>query len=122
MKELFNWLGKKSSIQPTLGYILGRPFLGPSNINRAIYNTANLDNGGRIVERGIFLSAVFTAATIALPAALPVAATAFVIGGAAIAGKTLGVLAGKVTDWLVADVNMRVIPRREAAKAQKPQP
>lgn len=122
MKQLFNWLGRKSAAQPTLGYILGRPFLGPGEINRGIYNTANLDNGGRIVERGIFLSSVFAAAAVALPAAMPVAATAFVIGSAAVAGKAIGVLAGKVTDWLVADVNMRVIPRREAARNQPPKP
>lgn len=126
MKQIFNWLAKKSDAQPTLGYVLGRPFLGPSGVNEAIYNTARLKNGGRIVERGIFLASIFTAAAAALPAAMPVAATAFLIGGAAIAGKTVGVLAGKVADFLIEDINSRVIPRREqareAAKAQKQQP
>jgi hypothetical protein len=125
MKQIFNWLAKKSDAQPTLGYLLGRPFLGPSSINEALYNTARLKNGGRIVERGIFLTSIFAAAA-ALPAAMPVAAAAFLIGGAVIAGKTVGVLAGKVADFLIEDINSRVIPRREqareAAKAQKQQP
>ncbi|MBW7910128.1 MAG: hypothetical protein H3C49_02475 [Alphaproteobacteria bacterium] len=121
MKKIFNWLAQKSAVQPTLGYVLGRPFLGPSDINRAIYNTANLKNGGRIVERGIFLASIFGAVA-AVPAATPALATAFLVGGAVIAGKTVGVLAGKVADFLIEDINSRVIPRREAAKAQKNQP
>lgn len=118
MKKLFNWLAQKSPVQPTLGYVLGRPFLGPSDINRAIYNTANLKNGGRMVERGIFLASIFGAVA-AVPAAAPALATAFLVGGAVIAGKTVGVLAGKVADFLIEDINSRVIPRREAAKAQQ---
>lgn len=121
MKKLFNWLAQKSTAQPTLGYVLGRPFLGPSDVNRAIYNTANLKNGGRIVERGIFLVGIFGAVA-AIPAATPALATAFLAGGALIAGKTVGVLAGKVADFLIEDINSRVIPRREAARAQKQQP
>lgn len=115
MKQVFNWLAQKSDVQPTLGYIALRPFLGPSPVNDAIYNTARLKNGGRLVERGIFLASVFGAVA-AMPAAVPVAASAFLVAGVAIAGKTVGVLAGKVADHLIWDINSRVIPRREAAK------
>lgn len=115
IKQVFNWLAQKSDVQPTLGYIALRPFLGPSPVNEALYNTARLKNGGRLVERGIFLASVFGAVA-ALPAAMPMVATAGLIAGAAIAGKTVGVLAGKVADFVIWDINGRVIPRREAAK------
>lgn len=114
IKQVFNWLAQKSDVQPTLGYVALRPFLGPSPANSALYNTAGLNNG-RLLERGIFLASVFGAVA-ALPAAMPVVATAGLIAGAAIAGKTVGVLAGKVADFLIWDINGRVIPRREAAK------
>ncbi len=115
IKQVFNWLAQKSDMQPTLGYIALRPFLGPSPVNEAIYNTARLRNGGRLVERTVFLASLFGAAA-AVPAAAPMAATAFLVAGAAIAGKTVGILAGKAADFLIWDINGRVIPRREAAK------
>lgn len=122
MKELFNWLGKKSDVQPTLGYALFRPVLGNSNVNEVLYNTFSLRNGGRLTERAIFLSTVFGAAAV-LPLSAPLAvSTVFLLGASALAGKTAGIIAGKVTDWLVADVNLRVIPRREAQKAPQKQP
>ncbi|MEZ0226121.1 MAG: hypothetical protein ACAH83_16315 [Alphaproteobacteria bacterium] len=123
MKQLFNWLGKKSDAQPTLGYAVLRPVLGKRSSDDVLYNIFKLKNGGRLTERAIFLSAIFTAAAV-LPLTAPVAlSTVFLAGAAAVAGKTVGILAGKVTDFFVDDINHRVIPRREAkrAAANKPQ-
>lgn len=119
MKEIFNWLGKRSDAQPTLGYAVLRPFLGKGEINQGVYNIFKLKNGGRMAERVIFLSTAFAAAA-ALPLAAPIAATTVFLGGAAlVAGKTVGILAGKVADFFIEDINSRVIPRREEAKMAK---
>lgn len=124
MKQLFNWLGKKSDVQPTLGYALLRPVLGKRSSDDVLYNIFKLKNGGRLTERAIFLSAVFGAAAV-LPLTAPVAlSTVFLASAAAVAGKTVGILAGKVADFFIEDINHRVIPRREAKKAaaKNPQP
>jgi hypothetical protein len=122
MKKIFNWLGKKSQAQPTLGYLALRPVLGKGDTNDAVYNLFKLNNGGRLAERTVFLSACFLAAA-TLPVSAPVTATTLFVGGSiAVAAKTVGILAGKLTDLLVWDMNARVIPRREEAKAKKPQP
>lgn len=121
MKQLFNWLAKKSKFQPTLGYAAMRPFLGDDSKweKNPLYNLFNFGNGGRIVERACFLSGCFLAAA-SLPLAAPVAAATIAGGGAILLGaKAVGVLAGKVTDFLVEDMNSRVIPRREEAAAAK---
>ncbi|MBI1215811.1 MAG: hypothetical protein GC185_08340 [Alphaproteobacteria bacterium] len=122
MKKIFNWLGKKSSIQPTLGYVALRPFFGQSDPDDPLYNLFKLKNGGRIAERAVFLSACFLAVA-TLPMTLPVSVSTLALGGSvAVAGKTVGVLTGKLTDLLVWDMNSRVIPRREKKKQAQQQP
>ena len=119
MKQVFNWLAAKSAIQPTLGYAVLRPFLGGGPINDPLYNFFKLRNGGRLVERAIFLGSAFAAAA-ALPLAAPVALTTVFLGASAlVAGKTAGIIAGKVADFFIEDIHMRVIPRREEAKAAR---
>lgn len=116
MKQIFNFLAKKSVFQPTLGYALLRPFSSEPPVNNSIFNMCKFTNGGRIVERAVFLSACFATAA-ALPLAAPLAASTVFLGTAAMIGaKTAGILAGKITDFIVSDINNRVIPRREAKK------
>lgn len=116
MKQIFNFLAKKSVFQPTLGYVLLRPFSSAPPAHNSIFNVCKFTNGGRIAERAVFLSACFAAAA-ALPLAAPITASTVFLGTAAMIGaKTAGILAGKVTDFIVNDINSRVIPRREAKK------
>jgi hypothetical protein len=125
MKKLFNFLAARSEFQPTLGYAVLRPFMGGGEVNSALYNLFKLKNGGRITERAVFLGTAFAAAA-ALPLTAPVALSTVFLGAAALtAGKTVGILAGKVADFFIEDINSRVIPRREAAKQaqqNKPRP
>ena len=121
MKQLFNFLAKKSVFQPTLGYALLRPFSSEQPVHNSIFNMFKFTNGGRIAERAVFLSACFAAAS-ALPLAAPIAVSTVFLGAAAMVGaKTAGVITGKITDFIVSDINNRVLPRREAKKnAQQP--